>query len=1017
MWELIQKLDEYLKSNWPLYAGTRWPGVVIIIGILSTAYNKSKSYLKSRKLQRIFKGYVQEQIKDHTKYYITHIGTSEKIKNGKPFNVIRHFKRKVFPHHDNQKHFLILGDSGTGKTSLLMNIIVKSTRLLSFKKRYLAMIPISTITDQSKFLELSQKHEPEDTILLLDALDEDTMAAENFNTRLKELFEWTRDFRKVIITCRTQFFPSDWDIPDKSINSYTDGRKLLPFIQIRLQPFTEKEVKKYLRKRYRLYKVWRYMNILKRQAAKKLIFSFPDISSRPLFLSFINDLLPNDKNVLLIAFRSWFISLLKAIKIFPKRFVEKVKVQNEKAIDKLYSQSLYSTKTKIYKAIVQKWIERETNDQYNVPQQKQQVALFRLAMCTALLIYEESKTNNKLSVPRAKVYEYAKENRIELPEIEINSRSLLFRDANGDFIFAHKSILEFFLAINGCEHSWLVAQLIPQPGWDNFNYFLKEITIIGKIYPFLKESHQGKIEFKFDTNEPYLKYPDISVEQVTKMVSLKITGDVGHINPTFFYALENISIEGYYNVARYLIYDQHYCVLEVQDLINFLLQNNDDNWNMLQRVIDIYEYYRLYKRAAEHMEKYIEFTGRMLQDREFERLLEFYKNDRNKEKFLPLRKKAFLQLTARHYRLYFYLKDLFELECHKEVVEEFETYKSEFNIDVMVHDIAACSYLKLDNVGGAIQCYTELTTHDKNASAIVNKIIDYYIEKNEFEKGVGFLNTCFSHTQNEEQLLRLNLVMAKLQFKHKGLITTQLIKQPLNENYKGKEDYYHDVVVFYKQTCQYNAAIELALELIKIDADNFVLINQAAICYEEIKDYPVAVKYFLTAIDIMEKNPEEKDYLHHVIYQNLAGAFEYMNQYEDSIAYYEKAIAKAPPKDDETEKYLESLAACFLQVEKWEAAFNTYRRLFARSSYDTFYLRKMIKTSLKTGNAEDIYRVYCLMNKIRNGEKGFLDELYQSLVDYFVNNNVFALEEEKIVFADAVFNNYYNRISREYLEI
>src|SRR5204863_2215643 len=45
------------------------------------------------------------------------------------------------------------------------------------------------------------------TVLLLDALDEDPLARGSFYTRLQSLLQLTENFRKTIITCRTQFFP------------------------------------------------------------------------------------------------------------------------------------------------------------------------------------------------------------------------------------------------------------------------------------------------------------------------------------------------------------------------------------------------------------------------------------------------------------------------------------------------------------------------------------------------------------------------------------------------------------------------------------------------------------------------------------------------------------------------------------------------------------------------------------------------------------------------------------------
>ncbi|MDZ7289393.1 MAG: hypothetical protein ONB44_11190 [candidate division KSB1 bacterium] len=46
-----------------------------------------------------------------------------------------------------------------------------------------------------------------DTVLFLDALDEDTLAIVDHRQRVLDLCDMTREFRRVLITCRTQFFP------------------------------------------------------------------------------------------------------------------------------------------------------------------------------------------------------------------------------------------------------------------------------------------------------------------------------------------------------------------------------------------------------------------------------------------------------------------------------------------------------------------------------------------------------------------------------------------------------------------------------------------------------------------------------------------------------------------------------------------------------------------------------------------------------------------------------------------
>ena len=97
----------------------------------------------------------------------------------------------------------ILADAGMGKTTLLL--MLKMWHLFSFwPKGYDCLL--LKLGDDS--LDQIKQHEGKaNTVLLLDALDEDPLAHGRIDERLKELLEASRNYRQVLITCRTQFFP------------------------------------------------------------------------------------------------------------------------------------------------------------------------------------------------------------------------------------------------------------------------------------------------------------------------------------------------------------------------------------------------------------------------------------------------------------------------------------------------------------------------------------------------------------------------------------------------------------------------------------------------------------------------------------------------------------------------------------------------------------------------------------------------------------------------------------------
>src|SRR5208337_2861516 len=97
------------------------------------------------------------------------------------------------------------------------------------------------------------------TILLLDALDEDKAAIDNCAKRLAELARLAGKYYAVVITCRTQFLtgtscvPGEVDIPSPIIPvplSEETDRKVR---KLYLSPFSERQVSKYIAVSFRVW--------------------------------------------------------------------------------------------------------------------------------------------------------------------------------------------------------------------------------------------------------------------------------------------------------------------------------------------------------------------------------------------------------------------------------------------------------------------------------------------------------------------------------------------------------------------------------------------------------------------------------------------------------------------------------------------------------------------------------------------------------------------------------------------
>jgi hypothetical protein len=99
-------------------------------------------------------------------------------------------------------HTFILSDAGMGKTSLL--VILK---LAHIYKLVNADVHVSLLKlGSNSAADIRALTNPAETLLLLDALDEDPEAWNaRFYDRMQQLLQLTKHFRKVLITCRSQF--------------------------------------------------------------------------------------------------------------------------------------------------------------------------------------------------------------------------------------------------------------------------------------------------------------------------------------------------------------------------------------------------------------------------------------------------------------------------------------------------------------------------------------------------------------------------------------------------------------------------------------------------------------------------------------------------------------------------------------------------------------------------------------------------------------------------------------------
>lgn len=410
-----------------------WQAIVLLGGLLTflgaiwaviTAIKKNimKLFAPYREYKKAIDYTVGKSVrKKVAKYYVPTRGQDvdpcfeeEIIENNGKYNteqLIPFLCKKAFAQESYGKHYLILADSGMGKTTFLVRLYREYTLKFTLRKK-LAMkfVPLSENQCMEKIKGIANK---EETILLLDALDENNEAIQDLNVFWNRLLNETSGFNKIVITCRTQFFPDRESEPERvdHIRAGTDNKNQ-KIVKKYLTPFSNAEVKQYLRKRFRF-------NLFLRYKAAKVIERVPVLMARPLILNWIDCLVDSDKE--------------------------------------------FEYSFEIYETIIDRWIKRE-------PEHLTKGKLLDLSFEIARYMMEHEST----TIPADEVDKLAKESSIDLAPIVAKSRSLLNRNSNDEYKFAHRSFLEYFLATFAVENLYVSEYSGYLTRLNGFNRFFAE---------------------------------------------------------------------------------------------------------------------------------------------------------------------------------------------------------------------------------------------------------------------------------------------------------------------------------------------------------------------------------------------------------------------------------------------------------------------------------------------------------------------------------------------------------------
>lgn len=299
---------------------------------------------------------------------------------------------KILDPKSSQRFTILLADSGMGKSTLLLNFYVRYCRRTTPRYK-VALVPLGVPESDDLIKSVEDKS---NTVLLLDAFDEDTKAIADHRARLGEILELSKTFCHVLITCRTQFFERDDEIPKATgiirIGVTSAGEeRVYSFYKIYLSPFSDEKIDFYLNARFPFWK-WRA-----RAKARSLAARVPDLTVRPMLLAHIQELLEIGRT--------------------------------------------YRTSAEIYWAMIDAWLIREKR--FVDP-----VSLKRFSIALAKDIYVHRLVRGSEKIPPGEASKLATSQAIPLQGWQLRGRSLLNRDAEGNLKFSHRTIMEFLFVVS-----------------------------------------------------------------------------------------------------------------------------------------------------------------------------------------------------------------------------------------------------------------------------------------------------------------------------------------------------------------------------------------------------------------------------------------------------------------------------------------------------------------------------------------------------------------------------------------
>ncbi|HLC15874.1 MAG TPA: SUMF1/EgtB/PvdO family nonheme iron enzyme [Thermodesulfovibrionia bacterium] len=286
---------------------------------------------------------------------------------------------------------ILLGEPGVGKTAFLINYLAYKHEH-KYKPFGAVYIHLGFPGLRARLQAVSQ---PERTVLLLDGFNEDPEAIHDRIGRLNQIISWTSLFYRVIITCRTSFFPRDEEIPFeldviKPGLSRIGAGPQYTFYTLYISPLNDRQIKAYITRRF---PVWHKSM---RKQALSLTEKEPYSVVNPLFLAYIENF--------------------------------------------IISGHVCYNRFQMYSTLIDTWVAQHSKKSGQIAD-----ALHTFVQQLAVELFTNRQERGRECIARAELEKSAVARNISLDRSWVYP-SLIIQDESCYYRFAHRSVLEFLFA-------------------------------------------------------------------------------------------------------------------------------------------------------------------------------------------------------------------------------------------------------------------------------------------------------------------------------------------------------------------------------------------------------------------------------------------------------------------------------------------------------------------------------------------------------------------------------------------